>query len=115
MLTLGVAWFIIPMDWSFEYYGIIFNSWRLLIAIVAAPSLLSAILLSFFPESPRWLLSKGRCDQARDVLANVYSTNLKKPRDEYPVSCSLIFYSILIIFYLPINSYCPFLKLLLDF
>ncbi|XP_075232131.1 synaptic vesicle glycoprotein 2C-like [Lycorma delicatula] len=81
----AVAWFIIPMRWSIEVGGIIFNSWRLLVAIVAIPSLLSAILLSLYPESPRWLLSQGRSQEARDVLASIYSWNNSQSSDKFSV------------------------------
>lgn len=43
-------------------------SWRLPSMLQAIPSFLALSLLPFVPESPRWLISKGRHDHAREVL-----------------------------------------------
>ena len=48
-----------------SYHG----SWRLMLAVMAVPSLLYLILLRFVPESPRWLiLHKSKYDEARKTL-----------------------------------------------
>ncbi|CAH2064384.1 unnamed protein product, partial [Thlaspi arvense] len=44
-------------------------SWRLMLGVLSIPSMFSFALAAFFlPESPRWLVSKGRMDEARQVL-----------------------------------------------
>ncbi|XP_009340800.2 monosaccharide-sensing protein 2 [Pyrus x bretschneideri] len=44
-------------------------SWRLMLGILSFPSLVYFILTVFFlPESPRWLVSKGRMLEAKQVL-----------------------------------------------
>ncbi|XP_062112843.1 monosaccharide-sensing protein 2-like [Humulus lupulus] len=44
-------------------------SWRLMLAILCLPSFLYFALIVFYlPESPRWLVSKGRIDEAKQVL-----------------------------------------------
>ncbi|KIJ36375.1 hypothetical protein M422DRAFT_212350 [Sphaerobolus stellatus SS14] len=43
-------------------------SWRIPSAIQALPSVLQIFLIWFVPESPRWLISKGREAEARKVL-----------------------------------------------
>lgn len=44
-------------------------SWRLMLGVLSAPSLIFFLLMVFYlPESPRWLVSKGRMSQARKVL-----------------------------------------------
>lgn len=44
-------------------------SWRLMLGVLSIPSILYFVLAAFFlPESPRWLVSKGRMDEARQVL-----------------------------------------------
>ncbi|KDR80298.1 hypothetical protein GALMADRAFT_62198 [Galerina marginata CBS 339.88] len=44
-------------------------AWRLPSALQALPSVLQVCLIWFAPESPRWLISKGRNEQALKTLA----------------------------------------------
>ncbi|KAL3639836.1 Monosaccharide-sensing protein 2 [Castilleja foliolosa] len=44
-------------------------SWRLMLGVLSVPSLLYFVLTVFFlPESPRWLVSKGKMAEAKRVL-----------------------------------------------
>jgi len=44
-------------------------SWRLMLGVLSIPSLFYFALMVFYlPESPRWLVSKGRMDDAKKVL-----------------------------------------------
>lgn len=44
-------------------------SWRLMLGVLSVPSLIYFVLMVFFlPESPRWLVSKGRMHEAKKVL-----------------------------------------------
>ncbi|CAA6666647.1 unnamed protein product [Spirodela intermedia] len=44
-------------------------NWRLMLGVLSIPSLLYFLLVIFFlPESPRWLVSKGRMLEAKQVL-----------------------------------------------
>lgn len=48
-------------------------SWRLMLGVLSLPSLIYFMLTVFFlPESPRWLVSKGRMNEARQVLQRLY-------------------------------------------
>ena len=47
-------------------------AWRIpTIAQAALPAIVMVLVL-FFPESPRWLMSKDRADEALDVLAEYH-------------------------------------------
>ncbi|KAK7258287.1 hypothetical protein RIF29_23860 [Crotalaria pallida] len=49
-------------------------SWRLMLGVLSIPSLFYFILTLFFlPESPRWLVSKGRMLEAKKVLQRLRS------------------------------------------
>jgi len=48
------------------------NSWRWMLGVQAVPAALYFALLIFVPESPRWLLSKGRDAAARAALGVVH-------------------------------------------
>jgi sugar porter (SP) family MFS transporter len=44
------------------------NDWRWMLGVMAVPSIIYSILVFGIPESPRWLVIKGRDDEARKVL-----------------------------------------------
>ena len=47
-------------------------SWRLMLGIMAVPSVLFVILVMFVPESPRWLIiRKNKVDEARKILTDI--------------------------------------------
>src|SRR5271170_4867522 len=48
------------------------DSWRWMLGVQAAPAALYFLLLTLVPESPRWLLSKGRAAGARVALAALH-------------------------------------------
>ncbi|KAJ7044702.1 general substrate transporter [Mycena alexandri] len=47
-------------------------SWRLPCAVQFIPTVILAVGVWFIPESPRWLMSVGRKEEARDVLAKYH-------------------------------------------
>ncbi len=53
-------------NWGLSFLGS--GSWRYMFAVAAIPSLVFFIALFFVPESPRWLMEKGREAEARQVL-----------------------------------------------
>ncbi|WP_377267997.1 MFS transporter [Peterkaempfera sp. SMS 1(5)a] len=62
----GLAVATLVASWVVPAYG-----WRLLFVIGALPALLVASLQRQVPESPRWLLSRGRAEDAERVLAAI--------------------------------------------
>lgn len=52
-----------PNDWS----------WRIPSLLQITPSLLQLIFIWFVPESPRWLLSKDRDEEAFDILVEYHA------------------------------------------
>ncbi|KAI0355806.1 hexose transporter [Trametes cingulata] len=77
--SITAAWttfgtFHVPTSWS----------WRIPSAIQALPSVIQVLLVWFIPESPRWLCSKGREEQALQVLAYYHADgNRNDPLVEY--------------------------------
>jgi len=66
MITLGIlAAYIV--DWGFAGFS---NNWRWMFALAVFPGAALAIGMYFMPFSPRWLIDKGREDEAREVLEN---------------------------------------------
>ena len=83
----GIAWAIIPWDTIGvnPEDGFKFNSWRIFVAICGVPALIVAIALAFLPESPKYLLSKGKEFEALKVFQNVYMRNTGLYPSDYPV------------------------------
>jgi len=44
------------------------NEYRVMFGVMAVPSVIFLLLLFLIPQSPRWLLAKGRVEEARTVL-----------------------------------------------
>ena len=64
MVTLGILIAYI-VDWGFAGFS---NNWRWMFALAVVPGAALAIGMYFMPFSPRWLVQKGREDDAREVL-----------------------------------------------
>ena len=60
-VTLGT--FAMPNNWG----------WRIPSLLQVTPSCLQIIFLFFLPESPRWLISKGRGDEALAILIKYHA------------------------------------------
>ena len=83
----ALAWLIIPQSWYFETGDrtFVYNSWRMYLQSCGIPILIGALGLSFFPESPKFLMSQGRNEEALEVFKTMYHVNTGKPRETYPV------------------------------
>lgn len=87
-LWLALAWLVIPQPWSIVFWdgAFVYNSWRIYLSICGLPMLLGAFCLCFFPESPKFLMSQDRNEDALEVFKKIYSINTGLPKDNYPVS-----------------------------
>ncbi|XP_067209319.1 synaptic vesicle glycoprotein 2B-like isoform X2 [Linepithema humile] len=82
-----VAWLVIPQKWDVTFFNrtMEINSWRVFLAICSIPEFLACVALFAFPESPRFLILKGRHDEALNVFKKIYSLNTGKDPDTYPI------------------------------
>ncbi|MDU0071226.1 MULTISPECIES: MFS transporter [Bacillus] len=48
------------------------SAWRWILASSAVPTLILLVMRWGTPESPRWLLSKNRVEEAEDIIKDVY-------------------------------------------
>ncbi|XP_043523646.1 carcinine transporter isoform X2 [Frieseomelitta varia] len=82
--------FVTVMTCSFYTMGLcmlagvtyLIRDWRTLALTTSAPFLLYIVYWWFLPESPRWLLAKGRLGEANDILERLAKVNGK----ELPIS-----------------------------
>ncbi|KAF2025691.1 general substrate transporter [Setomelanomma holmii] len=59
----------VPVQWRGFAMGLYYACWGVGTLLAIVPSVWCFIVLLFVPESPRWLISRGRHDEAREVLA----------------------------------------------
>ncbi|XP_063709756.1 synaptic vesicle glycoprotein 2A-like isoform X2 [Culicoides brevitarsis] len=84
-LAPAVAWYILSLDINILLYGqLVFHSWRLILIVYTLPGLIAALLLTFFPESPKFLISQGLEKETLEVLNWIHKTNTGDSRN-YPV------------------------------
>ncbi|OOG64050.1 MFS transporter [Rhodanobacter sp. B04] len=63
MITIGILVAFLS-DTAFSYSG----NWRWMLGIIAIPGILFLLGLFLLPDSPRWLMMRGRRQEATDVL-----------------------------------------------
>ena len=56
--------------------GIDKHTWRWMLGLESLPALLYFILLFFVPRSPRWLISKGKEQEARSILERINESKI---------------------------------------
>lgn len=71
LYTTLAAWVLIPS-----------LGWRAFVVACALPPLLAAFMRPLIPESPRWLLMKGRQEEATAVLRLIAETNGDRTAEE---------------------------------
>ncbi|XP_045482408.1 synaptic vesicle glycoprotein 2B isoform X1 [Harmonia axyridis] len=90
LFVAGLAWLVIPKDIGFTSDSFKYNSWRIFLLLCAFPSFVVALLLFMLPESPKFLLMRGRTKEALEVFQGIYKMNTGRSRDEYPVKELLV-------------------------
>lgn len=75
-----VFWYVGAMVAYFVGYGVAElwgpGSWRWILASAAVPGLITVLARIGTPESPRWLISKGRTEDARRVVRKVFGEDV---------------------------------------
>jgi len=69
--------------WAAHAYGVA-EAWRIIFLATAIPAILGIGLRLWIPESPRYLLSNGRAQEAQAVFDKVLEVN-RRPRLDKPV------------------------------
>src|SRR5713226_6845621 len=67
---------------NWQIAGLGANSWRWMLAVAAIPSLAFLFGLLLIPESPRWLITRGRHDEGERVLSRIFGEQTTKEQIE---------------------------------
>uniref|UniRef100_A0A1B0CB10 Major facilitator superfamily (MFS) profile domain-containing protein n=1 Tax=Lutzomyia longipalpis TaxID=7200 RepID=A0A1B0CB10_LUTLO len=88
LLMPAIAWLVMSSSWSFgiPLIGITYKPWRLFLVVSGLPDLICAISFLFLPESPKYLLSQGRQEEAIAILQSVYHINTGKKKENLNIS-----------------------------
>jgi sugar porter (SP) family MFS transporter len=70
LLSFISNYFIVNASFSFLNND---TFWRYMLAAAVIPSLIFFVLLLLVPESPRWLVSKNKINDAKKVFGSIYS------------------------------------------
>ncbi len=84
MITIGIFLAFVS-DSLLTYTG----NWRLMLGIIAIPGTLFLLGMFFVPDSPRWLMLRGRQDQARGVLTELGASKAEADREIAEIEAQL--------------------------
>ncbi|KAG5675350.1 hypothetical protein PVAND_005259 [Polypedilum vanderplanki] len=79
MPVLGFLILNRPIHFHVPIFNIIYKPWRFYLLMCGLPSLLCAIILFFFPESPKFKFSKGDEEATLNILKKIHRIN--NPKD----------------------------------
>lgn len=85
LFVAGLAWLVIPHHIGIFTETFSYNSWRIFLLICSVPSFVVASLLFLLPESPKFLVSKNRKEEAMEIFRTIYSINTGNDKEQYPV------------------------------
>ncbi|XP_020286619.1 putative transporter svop-1 [Pseudomyrmex gracilis] len=88
IINVLLAWLVIPQPWLVTFWNgaFVYNSWRMFLSLCGIPTLIGVTCLCFFPESPKFLMTQNRNEDALEIFKTIYSMNTGLPKDNYPIS-----------------------------
>ncbi|CAG9765149.1 unnamed protein product [Ceutorhynchus assimilis] len=80
---------ILPLNIKFDLYFCELHAWNILMLMGSVSPMLATIAYYFLPESPKFLMSMGRNDEALKVLRKIYRINTGNSGESYPIESLL--------------------------
>lgn len=69
---MGGEWYAIKCGWLNKIF--ITEVWRGMLGMETLPAILFFIIIFFIPESPRWLIVRGKELKAVNILEKIYNS-----------------------------------------
>ncbi|KAM3956181.1 synaptic vesicle glycoprotein 2C [Aphomia sociella] len=82
-----LAWAILTQNWHFYIYGtnFVIHAWNLFLLATALVPLITGLAFLCLPESPKFLMSRGRNKEAIEIFKKIFAMNTGKTADDYPI------------------------------
>ncbi|XP_045449325.1 synaptic vesicle glycoprotein 2B-like [Melitaea cinxia] len=82
-----LAWATMVEDWDYTIFGnFVIHSWNIFLLATALVPLLTGVAFLCLPESPKFLMSRGRNEEALEVFRKIYSMNTGKPPETFSIT-----------------------------
>ncbi|XP_008201263.1 synaptic vesicle glycoprotein 2C-like [Tribolium castaneum] len=82
-----LAWGILPQELNLQISNTFtIYSWNILLFLCSIPSLVSAIIFVFVPESPKFLMTIGENEKALKIFQKIYAKNSGQPPKTFPIT-----------------------------
>ncbi|EDV42275.2 uncharacterized protein Dana_GF17900 [Drosophila ananassae] len=75
----ATAWLVLSFDWSITVGNFVFLPWRLILFVSLLPGLIGGLVLLYYPESPKFLLSQNKDQEAVEAVEWISKFNRGKP------------------------------------
>uniref|UniRef100_A0A1Y9G865 Major facilitator superfamily (MFS) profile domain-containing protein n=1 Tax=Anopheles albimanus TaxID=7167 RepID=A0A1Y9G865_ANOAL len=74
-----IAWLVINQEWEYTIplLNIVYKPWRLFLVVCGLPSLVCALALLYFPESPKFLFSHGHEQETIAIIHHMHRWNTR--------------------------------------
>lgn len=72
-----IAWLVINQEWAFyiPLIDVVYKPWKLFLIVSSLPSLVSYLAMIILPESPKFVLSQGKQQEAIEILEKMNRWN----------------------------------------
>ncbi|KAG6458865.1 hypothetical protein O3G_MSEX011092 [Manduca sexta] len=82
----AMAWGILIRDWRYSFFDgyVVLNTWNFYLYAMSLWSLASFIMYAFIPESPKYLITKKKYAEAREIIIKIYVENTGNARTTFP-------------------------------
>ncbi|KAH8341937.1 hypothetical protein KR059_005206 [Drosophila kikkawai] len=74
----ATAWLVLSSDWAITLGDFVFRPWRLMLLVSLLPGLIGGLVLLYYPESPKLLLSQDKTQEAKEAVAWISKFNRGK-------------------------------------
>ena len=80
----------ILLSYVVDYYASLHGAWRWMLGVGFVPGFFLVLGMFFLPDSPRWILSKGRESQARETLLKICGSSEEAEKEIAAIKLTLM-------------------------